>query len=419
MARLVPPQLDQQTKASLNRLVRTKSTPPKTRLRARIILLAANGFSQAEIARKLLTSPSTVKDWLGRFHQHGLDALARDRIRSGRPRHITPEVKDKVAYDTLCMLPPSGVRWTVRSMAAYQGLPSATIQRIWVERGIDPRQIPTSHVTNLTAADIKAVRKTASGYGPKFPRLLGADDPCGVVLGMRPTGVPAELRAGYSVFEGLLAELLVRGSRNPPKDVWKMLRELHDAATQKCARTTVAAWEYGRIVATMAYAGPGTIDPGDEHLRVLWPPMLPHQRMPVLAMAMLVQNGLMKLAKDRSDAGVGLRARLRATGKGWPVEVTGVGSGRPRNEVHRGAYVMGVRERLFDDHAEVLGFVEATRVIASATGVKERTVRREMKRERSERWSVPETWKTTLLAQRLAPLHADFPIEGLASANNK
>ena len=54
-------------------------------LRARIVLAAAGGDSNAVIARSLGVAVDTVRKWRRRFCEHGLDGL-RDRPRSGRPR---------------------------------------------------------------------------------------------------------------------------------------------------------------------------------------------------------------------------------------------------------------------------------------------------------------------------------------------
>jgi transposase len=59
--------------------------------RARIVLLAAAGWTNAGIARKLGLAPNTVSKWRKRFYQEGVDGL-RDRKRPGRPRAFTAPV---------------------------------------------------------------------------------------------------------------------------------------------------------------------------------------------------------------------------------------------------------------------------------------------------------------------------------------
>jgi hypothetical protein len=58
-------------------------------IRARIVLLAADGHSDAEIARRLDCTDKTVGKWRRRFVQEGLVGLD-ERPRSGRPRSFSP-----------------------------------------------------------------------------------------------------------------------------------------------------------------------------------------------------------------------------------------------------------------------------------------------------------------------------------------
>ena len=89
--------------------------------RARIILLAADGFSNAEIARWLCTDEKTARRWRDRFAAApGLAAL-QDRRRSGRPPRIAPAVRAKV-ISLACDRPadckaPFRLVWTRKSLA--------------------------------------------------------------------------------------------------------------------------------------------------------------------------------------------------------------------------------------------------------------------------------------------------------------
>ena len=58
-------------------------------VRAKIVLLAAEGLANVEIAARLDTSPQVVHRWRKRFYQHRLKGLE-DLARSGRPRVFSP-----------------------------------------------------------------------------------------------------------------------------------------------------------------------------------------------------------------------------------------------------------------------------------------------------------------------------------------
>src|SRR6266568_3749545 len=65
------------------------TTPHGEVLRAKIVLLAAEGKTNAEIARRLDCALRTVSLWRKRFFEERLDGL-RDRPRPGRPRRFPP-----------------------------------------------------------------------------------------------------------------------------------------------------------------------------------------------------------------------------------------------------------------------------------------------------------------------------------------
>ena len=58
-------------------------------IRARIVLDAARGHSNAEISRRRGLVADTVRLWRGRYADEGIAGLA-DRRRSGRPPRFTP-----------------------------------------------------------------------------------------------------------------------------------------------------------------------------------------------------------------------------------------------------------------------------------------------------------------------------------------
>jgi transposase len=68
--------------------------------RARIVLLAAEGLSNAEIGRQVGMTRQTVISWRARYEACGIDALA-DLPRSGRP-----PVVDEAAVVVATLNPP-------------------------------------------------------------------------------------------------------------------------------------------------------------------------------------------------------------------------------------------------------------------------------------------------------------------------
>jgi len=112
-------------------------------MRAQIILAAANGKANQLIARELSVSRPTVLHWRICFTREGVDVLTHDAPRPGRPRVIDTAKVDAVVLATLHSKPKAATHWSVRTMAAEQGISPATVQRIWSAHGLQPHRVET------------------------------------------------------------------------------------------------------------------------------------------------------------------------------------------------------------------------------------------------------------------------------------
>jgi transposase-like protein len=86
-------ELAKEQRAILDERARAHTAPYWEVVRARIVLLAAEGFLNKEIAARLDTTSQTVCKWRKRFYQEGLGGLE-DRPRSGRPPVFSPRSED-------------------------------------------------------------------------------------------------------------------------------------------------------------------------------------------------------------------------------------------------------------------------------------------------------------------------------------
>ena len=104
--------------------------------RARIVLLAADGVSNTEIAARVGVSRPTVIDWRARYERSGIAGLD-DEPRSGRPRTIDHQV---IIAATLSPPPRKlGVtHWSSRLLAARLKVGNATVARAWRDYGVQP-----------------------------------------------------------------------------------------------------------------------------------------------------------------------------------------------------------------------------------------------------------------------------------------
>src|SRR6266849_8967483 len=129
------------TKATLDHLVRSPSAPQGLALRSRIILAAATGQTNQQIAATLRIPEVTVGKWRRCFAAKGLDGL-KDAARSGQPPKHSQEVLKKV-QTRVCQQPQHYSRWSVRTLAADLQLPASTVHQMLVASDLQPHRIRT------------------------------------------------------------------------------------------------------------------------------------------------------------------------------------------------------------------------------------------------------------------------------------
>src|SRR5258705_3839435 len=128
----------------LGDLARLPSVPSGLAKRARIVLLAADGMPNAQVAGVAGVSRPTVIGWRGRYEQGGIRGLE-DEPRSGRPTEIS-EADVVVATLADDGRPPARLgitHWSARFLAAELGISFASVARIWRKWKIQPHRIET------------------------------------------------------------------------------------------------------------------------------------------------------------------------------------------------------------------------------------------------------------------------------------
>jgi transposase len=124
----------------LRAVLRAPSASQQQALRARIVLRAAEGATNTEIAAEAGVSLPTVGLWRRSFSERGLDGL-RDAPRSGRPRQIDDDQVQRVLAMTLEPPPDGSTHWSVRRLSAATGLSATTVHRIWRDHKLKPHQV--------------------------------------------------------------------------------------------------------------------------------------------------------------------------------------------------------------------------------------------------------------------------------------
>src|ERR1700676_3338138 len=131
----------------LESLVRRRSTGQATALRARMILMAAEGATNTVIAERLgIRSQHTVGRWRKRFASGRADGLF-DESRPGAPRTIGDDEIAETIRRTLETMPADATHWSLRSMAKTVRLAPSTIHRIWKAFGLDHHRTDTFNLS--------------------------------------------------------------------------------------------------------------------------------------------------------------------------------------------------------------------------------------------------------------------------------
>jgi transposase len=110
--------------------------------RSRIVLAAAEGLKNTEIAERFSLDHATVRKWRNRFAADRLEGLL-DEPRPGRPRTVRDAQVEEVIVKTLESTPKDATHWSTRSMAAEVGLSQSAVARIWRAFGLQPHRQQT------------------------------------------------------------------------------------------------------------------------------------------------------------------------------------------------------------------------------------------------------------------------------------
>ena len=92
--------LSLEARTELQRLVRRRTTPVRVAERRRIVLLAAEGLQNKQIAARMAVVPRMAALWRDRFLALGVEGLLRDAPRPGRKPSITAETVAAVIAKT-------------------------------------------------------------------------------------------------------------------------------------------------------------------------------------------------------------------------------------------------------------------------------------------------------------------------------
>jgi len=133
---------------ALTVLARSSTSAHREVERARVLLMAADGVANSQIAANVGVTPVTVRSWRARFADEGLAKFGQVRQGRGRKPGISAEKVEEILRLTQHEKPSGATHWSCRSMAKAVGVSPATVQRIWSGRGLKPHLVKTFKLSN-------------------------------------------------------------------------------------------------------------------------------------------------------------------------------------------------------------------------------------------------------------------------------
>jgi transposase len=122
----------------LMNLVRSRLTSVRLEQRSGIVLLAADGFQNKDIAQMLSVGRIQVSRWRNRYAQLRLAGIERDLPRGAPPK--TVDVARLVELTTQSK-PEAATHWSTRTMAEQLGVSAASVSRHWRAHGLKPHLV--------------------------------------------------------------------------------------------------------------------------------------------------------------------------------------------------------------------------------------------------------------------------------------
>ena len=132
----------------LEKVARSSTAAHREVVRAQVLLDAAEGTANAEIARRHPVSVITVRAWRAAFQTDGLTGWGKVKEGRGRKPSISEDTIAEIVELTTKTTPAGATHWSVRTMAARVGVSPATVQRVWSELGLKPHRVDTFKISN-------------------------------------------------------------------------------------------------------------------------------------------------------------------------------------------------------------------------------------------------------------------------------
>ena len=133
---------------TLERWARGRSAPVRLMQRAKIVLMAAEGHDNKDIAAALGASRQLVGRWRNRHAAKGIAGIEKDAPGRGRKATVRDSLATKIIEMTTQAKPPNATHWSTRTLAKALGTNRSMVQRVWNSNNLKPHLHRTFKVSN-------------------------------------------------------------------------------------------------------------------------------------------------------------------------------------------------------------------------------------------------------------------------------
>ena len=127
--------------ATLERWARGGNTPFRLVKRAKVVLQAAGGTRNKDIAKNLGTDRQTAARWRRRYAESGLTGIVKDAPGRGRPAVRRNALVRLIVKRTLHTRPADATQWSVRTLAEELKVSASMVHRVWRAQGLKPHLV--------------------------------------------------------------------------------------------------------------------------------------------------------------------------------------------------------------------------------------------------------------------------------------
>jgi len=140
--------LSDQDRSTLNRWVKSRAVGEKQKVRAQLVLMAADGVASQVIIKTLKISAPKLSLWRQRYLEKGLEGLKKGKTRPSRVPPLPVAKVQEVLTLTMTGMPAHATHWSCRTLAQQVGISRMAVHRIWREHQLKPHRVKGFKVSN-------------------------------------------------------------------------------------------------------------------------------------------------------------------------------------------------------------------------------------------------------------------------------